>query len=76
MSSTPLNFLDLDQLQFNGDGPRFVMAGEEDGLWTVVDQLTMRPAIWNDQMLFGLTFDQADDLVETMNLLLLDPNLL
>jgi hypothetical protein len=30
------------------------------------------PAVWNDQMLFGLTFDVADDLLETMNLLMLE----
>jgi hypothetical protein len=72
MADAPLNWLDIDLFDFKGNGPRFVLAGEHDGTFTVMDQLTQTPAIWNDQMLFGLTFDQADDLVETMNQILMD----
>lgn len=72
MADAPLNWLDIDLFDFTGHGPRFVLAGEHDGTFTVMDQLTQTPAIWNDQMLFGLTFDQADDLVETMNQIMMD----
>ena len=72
MADGPLNWLDIDHFDLKADGPRFVMAGEHDGTFTIIDQISNTPAIWNDQMLFGLTFDQADDLLETMNQLLLD----
>jgi len=72
MADGPLNWLDSDLFDIKGSGPRFVMAGEEDGSWTVIDQVTNMPAIWNDQMLFSLTFEVADDLVDTMNQLMLD----
>ena len=72
MPDSPLNWLDTDLFDFEATGPRFVLAGEEDGSWTVMDQITNMPAIWNDEMLVGLPFERADDLVETMNLLLLD----
>lgn len=72
MAEGPLNWLDIDLFDFAGTGPRFVLSGEHDGTFTVVDRVTDTPAIWNDQMLFGLTFDEADDLVETMNQLMLD----
>ncbi|MBX9455438.1 MAG: hypothetical protein KL863_05100 [Rhizobium sp.] len=72
MAEGLLNWLDSDLFDFTGGGPRFVMAGEDDGTFSVVDQVTRMPAIWNDQMLFGLSFDEADDLVETMNQLMLD----
>jgi hypothetical protein len=72
MAEGPLNWLDTDLFDFAGNGPRFVMSGEHDGTFTVIDQVTQTPAIWNDQMLFGLTFDQADDMVEVMNQLMLD----
>ena len=72
MADAPLNWLDIDLFDFKGTGPRFVLAGEHDGTFTVMDRVTETPAVWNDQMLFGLTFDEADDLVETMNQLMLD----
>ena len=72
MADSPLNWLDNDPFDTTSGGQRFVMSGEDDGSFTVIDQVTNSPAVWNDQMLFGLTFDQADDLVETMNLLTLD----
>ncbi|MCB1447628.1 MAG: hypothetical protein KDJ87_18040 [Rhizobiaceae bacterium] len=72
MPDGPLNWLDIDLLDFRDTGPRFVLAGEEDGSWTVMDQATNMPAFWNDQLLFGLDFERADDLVETMNQLMLD----
>jgi hypothetical protein len=72
MAEGPLNWLDIDLFDLTGNGPRFVMTGEHDGTFTIIDQMTKPPAIWNDQMLFGLTFDQADDLVEVMNQLMLD----
>jgi hypothetical protein len=72
MNDGPLNWLDQDLFDFSGRGPRFVLAGEEDGSWTVMDQMTNMPAIFNDEMLFGLPFERADDLVETMNQLMLD----
>lgn len=72
MAEGPLNWLDIDLFDFTGNGPRFVLSGEHDGTFTIMDQFTQTPAIWNDQMLFGLTFDEADDLVETMNQLMLD----
>lgn len=72
MAEGLLNWLDIDVFDFRGNGPRFVMSGEDDGTFSVMDLITNTPAIWNDQMLFGLTFDQADDLVETMNQLMLD----
>lgn len=72
MAEGLLNWLDIDIFEFSGNGPRFVVAGEHDGTFTIIDQVTQTPAIWNDQMLFGLTFDQADDMVETMNQLMLD----
>jgi len=72
MADGPLNWLDSDAFDLKGSGPRFAMAGEEDGSWTVIDRGTNMPAIWNDQMLFALTFEVADDLVETMNQLMLD----
>ena len=74
MPDGPLNWLDPDPVENPTPGPRFALAGEEDGSWTVIDQLTGMPAVFNDKMLFSLPFDQADDLVETMNLLALDPN--
>lgn len=72
MADSPLNWLDNDPFDTTSGGPRFVMSGEDDGSFTVIDKVTNSPAVWNDQMLFGLTFDQADDLVETMNQLTLD----
>ena len=72
MADAPLNWLDIDLFDFKGNGPRFVLAGEHDGTFTVMDRVTDTPAVWNDQMLFGLTFEQADDLVDTMNQLMLD----
>jgi hypothetical protein len=67
MADGPLNWLDTDLFDLQSTGPRFVLAGEDDGTWTVMDQVTNLPAIWNDEMLFSLTFEVADDLVETMN---------
>jgi hypothetical protein len=72
MAEGLLNWLDIDLFDFTGNGPRFVLSGEHDGTFTIMDLVTQTPAIWNDQMLFGLTFDEADDLVETMNQLMLD----
>lgn len=72
MPASPLNWLDLDAFDIAGNGPRFVLAGEEDGSWTVIDQATNMPAVWDDRMLFGLTFEMADDMVETMNQILAD----
>ena len=71
MSDSPLNWLDID-IDWNETGPRFVLAGEDDGTFTVMDRLTNTPAVWNDQMLFSLPFDEADDLVESMNQLMID----
>lgn len=67
MADGPLNWLDHDPFLIVGHGPRYVLVGEEDGSFTVMDQTTKAAAIWNDQMLFGLPFDEADDLLETMN---------
>ena len=72
MADGRLNWLDPDLFDLKTSGPRFALAGEEDGSWTVMDHVTNLPAVWNDEMLFGLPFEQADDLVETMNLLALD----
>ncbi|MDB5554450.1 MAG: hypothetical protein JWL86_4434 [Rhizobium sp.] len=72
MADGPLNWLDTDLFDLKSASPRFVLAGEEDGTWTVMDQVTNLPAIWNDTMLFSLAFEVADDLVDTMNLLMLD----
>ena len=72
MAGGPLNWLDSDYIDMTGSGARFVLTGEDDGSWTVFDQATNLPAIWNDEMLFSLTFEVADDLVETMNQLILD----
>ena len=74
MSDGPRNWLDIESFEFNNSGPRFVLTGEEDGSWSVMDQITNTPAVWNDEMLFGLSYEHADDLVETMNLLMLDIN--
>jgi len=49
-----------------------VIEGQDDGTFTVIDRLTDTPAVWNDQMLFNLSFDEADDFVESMNLLVID----
>jgi hypothetical protein len=67
MTDGPLNWLDLDPFLDARNGPRYVLFGEEDGSFTVMDQTTRAAAIWNNQMLFGLPFDEADDLLETMN---------
>lgn len=67
MADGPLNWLDLDPFLDAGGGPRYVLVGEEDGSFTVMDRTTKAAAIWNNQMLFGLPFDEADDLLETMN---------
>jgi hypothetical protein len=71
MANGPMNWLDTDH-DWEGAGPRFVLVGEEDGSFTVMDQVTGMPAVWNDQMLFSLPFEEADDLVESMNQLLID----
>lgn len=71
MPDAPLNWLDI-KLDWSDPGPRFVLAGEDDGSFTVMDRLTDTPAVWNDQMLFSLSFEQADDLVESMNQLVID----
>jgi len=71
VSHAPRNWLDID-LDWNDPGPRFVLSGEDDGSFTVIDRLTNTPAVWNDQMLFSLTFEQADDLVESLNQLVID----
>ena len=71
MPDGPLNWLDID-LDWDGAGPRFVLLGEDDGSFTVMDQVTGMPAVWNDTMLFSLSFEEADDLVESMNQLLID----
>jgi hypothetical protein len=71
VSDSPLNWLDTE-VDWTDPGPRFFIEGQDDGTFTVIDRLTETPAVWNDQMLFGLSFDQADDLVESMNLLVID----
>ena len=71
MPDSPLNWLDIDLFDFDRASPRFEAAGEHDGTWTVMDQLTKLPAVWDDKMLFGLTFEQADDMVDSMNQILM-----
>ena len=39
MADAPLNWLDIDLFDFTGSGPRFVVAGEHDGTFTIMDQL-------------------------------------
>ena len=72
MADAPLNWLDQDLFLLKGDAPRFVLTGEHDGTFSITDQVTNMPAVWNDQMLFGLTYDVADNLLETMNQLMLE----
>jgi hypothetical protein len=71
VSDSPLNWLDTE-VDWTDPGPRFVIEGQDDGTFTVIDRLTDTPAVWNDQMLFNLSFDEADDFVESMNLLVID----
>ena len=71
MSDSPLNWLDI-RTDWNDPGPRFVMSGQDDGTFTVMDRLTDTPAVWNDRMLFSLTFEEADDFVESLNQLVMD----
>jgi len=71
MPDSPLNWLDIRD-DWNDPGPRFVLAGQDDGTFTVMDRLTDTPAVWNDQMLFSLSFEQADDMVESLNQLVMD----
>lgn len=71
MSDSPLNWLDI-RTDWNDSGPRFVLSGQDDGTFTVMDQLTDTPAVWNDRMLFGLSFEEADDFVESLNQLVID----
>lgn len=66
-SDTPLNWLDDDQLTPGMQRARYVIAGEEDGTWSVYDTKTDLPAILEEQMLVKLTFEQADDMVELLN---------
>jgi hypothetical protein len=54
MADAPLNWLDIDLFDFTGNGPRFVVAGEHDGTFTIMDQVTrcssaslsIRPTTW------------------------------
>lgn len=65
-----MNSLEIDII-WEGPGARFVLLGEEDGSFTVMDQLTSSPAVWDNRMLFGVSFEEADSLLETMNELLI-----
>lgn len=48
---------------------RYDMRKDEDGTWTVFDIRTDRPASVKGVPQFGLEMDQADDLVDLLNLL-------
>ena len=65
MPDQPLNWLDDDQ--HGQSGPRYRLVGEEDGSWSVYDTRTDLPVVWEDKMMVHMTFDEADDMVETMN---------
>ena len=67
MADGPLNWLDHSPSPSAAFGPKYVLVGEDDGSFTVMDQETRTAAIWDDRMLCGLSFDGADDLLETMN---------
>jgi hypothetical protein len=69
MADGPLNWLDHSPIRSAEVGPKYQLVGEDDGTFTVMNRNTGIPAIWNERMLCGLTFDEADDLMETMNLL-------
>jgi hypothetical protein len=55
-TDTPLNWLDDDQLTSGAQRPRYVIAGEEDGTWSVYDTKTDQPAVLEEQMMVKLTF--------------------
>jgi hypothetical protein len=67
MPDQPLNWLDDDQPQAGQERPRYVIAGEENGSWSVYDRLTNLPAVLDENMLVELTFEVADDMLEMMN---------
>jgi hypothetical protein len=67
MADQPLNWLDDDQREPGQDRLRYVIAGEENGTWSVYDRLTNLPAVLDENMLVELTFEVADDMLEMMN---------
>jgi hypothetical protein len=69
MPDQPLNWLDDDQPTPGQERPRYVIAGEENGTWSVYDRLTNLPAVLDENMLVELTFEAADDMLELMNAL-------
>jgi hypothetical protein len=67
MADQPNNWLDDDQAAPGAERPRYVIAGEENGSWSVYDRLTNLPAILDEEMLVEMTFERADDMLELMN---------
>jgi hypothetical protein len=66
MADQPRNWLD-NHSEPGQERPRYVIAGEENGTWSVYDRLTNLPAVLDENMLVELTFDVADDMLEMMN---------
>ncbi|MGH6806639.1 MAG: hypothetical protein ACREEJ_07320 [Ensifer adhaerens] len=48
---------------------RYDLRKESDGTWTVFDIFTAMPALVNEVEQVGLELEQADDLVDLLNLL-------